>query len=67
MAKGVKGSAPPKEERPARTSFNIYPAKMKKLKYIALMEEKDLTRLIDEAMDNIIDKYERKNGPIPVK
>lgn len=67
MAKGVKGSTPPSEEKPIRTSFNILPSKMKKIRYISLMEEKDLTQIINEALDVVIEKYEKKNGEIPMK
>ncbi|RYE53370.1 MAG: hypothetical protein EOP48_14560 [Sphingobacteriales bacterium] len=66
MAKGVKGSTPPKEERPIRTSFNIYPEKTRKLKYIGLVEGKDMTVLINEALDHVIEKWEKKNGEIKI-
>jgi hypothetical protein len=67
MAKGVKGSTPPDEEKPIRTSFNILPGTMKKIKYVALMDEKDLTSLVDESLKRIIADYEKRNGPIPSK
>lgn len=67
MAKGVKGSSPKAEDRPVRTSFNIYPLKIKKVRYISLMENKDMTALVDEALQILIDKYEKKNGEIKIK
>jgi hypothetical protein len=67
MAKGVRGSSPNSEDKPTRTSFNILPVKMRKAKYIGVMESKDLTVIINEALDDYINKYERENGKIPIK
>lgn len=67
MAKGIKGSGPSENEKPQRTSLSITPEKTKKLKYIALMENTNITALVNEALQARIELYEKKNGPIPVK
>jgi len=66
MAKGVKGSGPT-EDVPTRTTFIIRPSIISKLKYIALMEQTTQTAIIDKLLADYIDKYEKKNGPIPIK
>ena len=50
-----------------RTSFILHADTMKKIKYISLMDEKDITTSIDEALQDYISKWEKKNGPIPKK
>lgn len=65
MAKGVRGSTP--EDKPVRTSFNIPPSVKNKARYVALMENKDLSKLVVEGLNEVIGKYEKKNGPIPTK
>lgn len=66
MAKGVKGSGP-KEDAPVRTSFIIKPSVTSKLKYIALIDRTTQTEIVDKLLTDYIDKWEKKNGPIPVK
>lgn len=65
MAKGVKGSTP--QDAPKRTSFNVRPSLINKAKYIAWKENKDMSTLVNEGLEEVIKKYEKKNGPIPVK
>lgn len=67
MAKGVKGSSPKNEEKPVRTSFIIDTVINKKLNYIALMDDRDKTEIVNEAFTEIINKWEKKNGKIPLK
>lgn len=55
------------EDKPVKTSLSIKPSKMKKLKIITVYEAKNITDLVDEGIDLVIAKYEKKNGPIPVK
>jgi hypothetical protein len=62
MAKGVKGSSPKEESKPKRTSFNIYPIVQKKIKTIAFTDDKDITMVVDEALNDYIRKWEKKNG-----
>jgi|GEM_PF-4404670 len=66
MAKGVKGSGPT-EDIPARTSFVIRPSITNKLKYIALMDQTTQTEIIGKLLTDYIEKWEKKNGAIPVK
>lgn len=67
MAKGIKGSTPTGENRPVKTSFIIDAVTMKKIRYIALMEETEITVVVDKSFQETIAKYEKKNGPIPIK
>ena len=67
MAKGVKGSSPSTDDKPVKTSFMINPVLMKKVRYISLMEEKDITDLVDEGLKHVVQQYEKKNGEIPVR
>lgn len=67
MAKGVKGSSPAADKKAIRTSFIIDPVLMKKIRYIALMEEHDITTVVNGALIKMIVEYERKIGVIPIK
>lgn len=67
MAKGIKGSGPSKEQKPQRTSLSITPEKTKKLKYVAIIEGSNFTELVNEGLQYVIDRFEKKNGPIPIK
>ncbi len=50
-----------------KASFNLRPALVKQLKYVALMESKTQTEIIDKLLSDYVDKWEKKNGKIPVK
>lgn len=50
-----------------RATFVVYTDTKRKLDYISMMDEKDLSDLADEAFRFVIDKYEKKNGKIPIK
>lgn len=67
MAKGVKGSTPTDLNRPVRTTVISTYTRQEKLRYIAFMEKTDMTSIINKAIDEVITKYEKKNGPVPVK
>lgn len=67
MAKGIKGSTPSEEDKPHKTTFIVDPALMKKVRYIALMDETEMTGIVKEALSDYVQKWEKKNGPIPVK
>ncbi len=67
MAKGVKGSTPNEENKSVKTSFIMDPLVMKKVRYMALMEEKEITAIVNNSLLESITKYEKKNGPIPEK
>ena len=66
MAKGIKGSGPT-EDVPTRTTLIIRPSVIKKMKVMAAMGGTTQTALVDEALTDYIAKWEKKNGPIPVK
>jgi hypothetical protein len=65
MAKGIKGSGPT-DDIPARTTFIIRPSVTEKLKYIALMDKTTQTAIIDKLLSGFVERWEKKNGPIPV-
>jgi hypothetical protein len=48
-------------------AFRIQAPLLKKLKYIAFQEETTQTALVENAIIEIIAKYEKKHGEIPVK
>ena len=50
-----------------RATFVVYSDTKRKLDYISMMDQKDLSELADEAFKSIIDRYEKKNGSIPIK
>lgn len=54
-------------EGTAKASFNIKPELIKKLRYVALMDETTQTDIVDKLLVDFIDKWEKKNGPIPGK
>lgn len=57
-----------KSEREKKTtSFMIYTDTKKKVNYIAVMEEIDITTIVETALQDYINKYEKRNGPIPIK
>jgi hypothetical protein len=67
MAKGVRGSSPREEDKPKRTTLIMQPAVLKKIKRIAFEEETEMTKIVDQALNDYITKYEKKHGPVPVK
>ena len=66
MAKGLKGSSL-KKDAPKRTSLIIKPSTLEKIGYIAFKEKRDKTAIVDEALGEVIKRYEKKNGPIKIK
>jgi hypothetical protein len=68
MAKATKPNLKPKEEdKPTKTSFNLKPSLMKKLKYISWKSEQSQTELVDKALNDLVNIWEKKNGAIPFK
>ncbi len=58
-------STNPREKK--TTSFKVYTDTKRKLDYISMMDNKDLSDIADEGFNHVIQKFEKKNGPIPVK
>jgi hypothetical protein len=59
-----------KEEAPKRSKgfmCNMREDVYKKMGYIAVMDEKDKTDIVEEALLDYISKYEKKNGQIPIR
>ena len=67
MAKPGKTIKKESEPTKKRNTFFFLPETTKKVKYIAFMDEKTQTGIIEEALNEYIAKWEKKNGPIPVK
>lgn len=54
-------------EQKDRGSLYLTPDAMWKLKYIALMDQTTQTSIIEEALTDYFNKWEKKNGPVPKK
>lgn len=50
-----------------KASFNLRPEIIRKLKYAALIDQTTQTAILDKLLTDFIDKWEKKNGPIPLK
>lgn len=59
MAKAAKD-----QDKPAKTSLSIRPSKMKKLRILAVYDNKSVTDLVDEGIDDIIKRLEKKYGEV---
>lgn len=40
---------------------------MRKLKYVALVDQTTQTEIVDKLLSDYIDKWEKKNGQIPLR
>jgi ABC-type glycerol-3-phosphate transport system substrate-binding protein len=67
MAKGIAGSTPTGENKPVKTTFVSTYSRMAKIKYVAFMQGKDVSSIINDAFDKIIAKYEKEHGDISIK
>jgi hypothetical protein len=47
------------------TSFNIYTDTKHKVGYISLIDSIDITQIVEQALNDYIDKWEKKNGKVP--
>lgn len=65
MAKEIKQEKDAREKK--RTSLILYADTFKKVKYISLMDEIDITEIVEEALNEHVAKWEKKNGAIPKK
>ncbi|MBD0289214.1 MAG: hypothetical protein ICV79_27920 [Flavisolibacter sp.] len=63
MAKEKKESTSDKK----RNTYFFHPDTTRKVKYIAFMEEKTQTEIIEQALNEYISKWEKKNGEVPMK
>jgi hypothetical protein len=55
------------EEKTEPQTFRLRPTLLKKLKYIALMDDTTQTDIVDSSLSEFIAKWEKKNGPVPIK
>lgn len=67
MAKGVKGSTPKGDNKPHKTTFIIDPTLMKSVKYVSLVDDREITSIVDEALTDFIKKWEVDHGKIKIK
>jgi uncharacterized protein YjaZ len=49
------------------TSFQIFTDTKKKINYISAVDDTDITEIVEKSLQNYINQWEKKNGPIPVK
>jgi hypothetical protein len=65
MAKTVKNN----EDKTAKTSFMLRPSINRKMKFICLQDSnyKTPSVIIDQALNEFIAKWEKKNGAIQIK
>lgn len=54
-------------EGTVKASFNIDPAIVRKLRIIAALDGSTQTEILNSLLNDYIAKWEKKNGPIPVK
>jgi hypothetical protein len=50
-----------------KSLFTINPTAKKQLRYIAFMMETTQTEILNKALSEYIQKWEKKNGPVPLK
>ena len=43
------------------------PSILKKIKYVALVDQTTQTAIVETLLNDYISKWEKKNGPVPVK
>ncbi len=61
-------NAPKQNDEPTvKASFNLRPALVKQLKYIALMDETTQTEILNTQLSKFVQEWEKRNGKIPVK
>lgn len=48
-----------------RTSIFIKKELIRNLKYVAFMTSRNQTEVIDEALSEYVERWQKKNGPIP--
>lgn len=57
-----------KEKKPIeKASFNLNPEIIRKLKYVALMDQTTQTAILHKLLTDHVEKWEKKNGAIPVR
>jgi hypothetical protein len=56
-----------KESKPKKSIFTLEESNRRKLKAVAGITDKDQQDIVNEALVEWFNKYEKKNGKIPVK
>lgn len=57
----------PDQEGTTKASFNLRPTLLKQLKYIALMDDKTQTEILDATLSKFVADWEKKHGKVPLK
>lgn len=55
------------EAKPPKSIFTLDEMNRKKLKVAAAITGKDMQGIVNEALAEWFERYEKKNGPVPVK
>jgi hypothetical protein len=55
------------DNRSKKSIFTLDESNRKKLKIVAVLQERDMQDIVNEALSEWITRYEKKNGAIPVK
>lgn len=63
MAKAIKQPKPDK----TRTTIYISDTYLNKIKYLVYLEDTTITDIIDKALTQYFETWEKKHGPIPKK
>ena len=58
---------PNKAETKGRSSLYVGSDVLRSIKFIAFTEERPQTQVMDQALTEFIERWEKKNGPIPKK
>lgn len=61
----AKSKDAPKAEAKGRSSLYVSSEVLRSIKFIAFSEEKPQTQIMDQALSEFIERWEKKNGPVP--
>lgn len=50
-----------------KASFNLRPDIIKKLRYVAVVDETTQTDIVDKLLSEYIEKWQKKHGEIPLR
>jgi len=56
---------PPKTDTKGRSSLYVSSDLLRSIKFIAFTEEKKQTAIMDQALKEFVERWEKKNGPVP--
>jgi hypothetical protein len=56
-----------KTDKPKKSIFTLEESNRKKLNIVSAIEDRDMQDIVNEALSDWFYKYEKKNGPLPIK